>query len=372
MIMNLNNNDITQRKIEHLIISLKHDEYLPKGVTTLFEDVYLVHNALPEIDYNEIDTKVNFLGYELSAPLIVEGMTGGFDLAEKINRIIAKVVEELGIGMGIGSQRVALENPSLIKTYKVVREVAPNAFIIGNIGAVQIKEYKVSDIEKLVNMIKANALAIHLNPLQECIQPEGEPLFKNVSEKIREIVKALDIPVIIKEVGCGISKEVAIRLTKLGIHAIDVAGLGGTSFALIEAIRSKLSGNDEKYLIGKTFMKWGIPTVISIIEVRSVTNLPIIASGGIRTGLDIAKSIALGADIAGIGLPILKEAVTKGEKGVRNFLKRVIEELRVTMFLTGSKCIDELKRKPVVLSDRVINWLKQRGVDYSYLFKNRI
>lgn len=365
-----NSDTIINRKLEHIIYALEHEKYLPSNYSTLLDEVYLVHIALPDIDFDEIDTSVTFLGHKLSAPIVIEGMTGGFSLAKKINSIIAKIAQEFGIGMGVGSQRVAIEQPETIDSYSIVRKVAPDIFLIGNIGAPQIaNDYDIEDIKQILDMIDADALAIHLNPLQECIQWEGEPKFKKVKEKIKFIASQLEKPLIVKEVGNGISKEVALELEKIGVKAIDVAGLGGTSFSLIEALRAKNKGDIDLFKIGINFLTWGIPTAISVIEVRSVTSLPIIASGGIRSGIDAAKAIALGANVVGIGLPILREAFLRGEEGVRRYLRKFIKELKIAMFLTNSKTIDDLMKKPVVLSERIINWLKQRKINYQYLYK---
>ncbi len=359
-----------RRKHEHVDISVKENvEIYEKN---FFDEVDLIHKALPELDFEDVNTSTYFLGHKFSAPLIVVGMTGGYSLAEKINAEIAKAVEILGIGMGVGSQRAAIENSSMIRTYTIVRKYAPNAFVIANIGASQLKEYSIKDIRNICDMIQADALAVHFNALQECVQPEGEPNYSGVLEKLKVLCDELDIPIIAKETGCGISKEVAVELEAVGVKAIDIGGLGGTSFALIESIRAEKMGQYDVSLIGRTFAYWGLSTVISIIEVRSVTNLPLIASGGIRNGLMVAKSIALGADLAGMGLPVLKAVLEGGHKKAVNFLERTIKELKVAMFLTGSRRIIDLKRQPLILSDRIINWMKQRDIDYKKYTEKRM
>ena len=325
----------------------------------------MIHEAIPEIDYEDVSVETIFLGHRFNAPIIVEAMTGGHKLAEKINATIAKVVEKLGLGMGIGSQRAGIEDKSLVYTYRVARENAPTAFLIGNLGASQLKlGYGINEAKKALEMINADALAIHLNLLQECIQPEGEPHYKGIIEKIKEVALSIDAPLIVKETGCGISFETAVKLNSVGVAAIDVAGVGGTSFALIEGLRAGKVGDYMRAHIGKAFAAWGMPTAVSIIEVRNATDLPIIASGGIRTGIDIAKALALGADMAGIALPVLKEAYSHGVEGVENLLKRLITELKIAMLLTGSQNLDELKKKPVVLSPRITNWLSQRKLTF--------
>lgn len=358
-----------RRKVEHLFISLRLYDESTRPTKTLFDEVYFIHNAVPELDLEDIDISTEFLGYKFKAPIIVEGMTGGFKLAKKLNKVIASAVEQLGLGMGVGSQRAALENPKVIESFKVVREVAPTAFLISNIGASQIVlDYGLEDMVKIIEMIDANALAIHFNPLQECIQFEGEPKFKGVIEKLKKLCRELNKPIIAKETGCGFSRDDVIKLINAGVNALDVSGAGGTSFALIEGLRAKIHGDLVKYEISKTFVDWGIPTVLSILEVRSISKeIPLIASGGIRTGLDIAKAIALGADIVGIGLPILKRAVEGNVEGVKSYLSKIILELKITMFLVGASNINDLKRKPVVLSQRIVNWLNQRGISLKNL-----
>lgn len=362
-------NVVERRKIEHLIISLRLYDEERRYANTLFDDIYLIHNAIPEMNLEDVDTSTKFLGHNLKAPIIVEGMTGGFELAKKLNGVIASAIEELGLGMGVGSQRAALENPELIETFKVAREKAPTSFLIGNIGATQVAlSYSLDDLIKVIEMINADALAIHFNTLQECIQFEGEPKFRGITEKLREFCKCLDRPIIAKETGCGFSKEDARKLISIGVKALDVSGVGGTSFALIEGLRAKIYGNTLKHEISKTFAKWGIPTALSILEVRSVSrDIPLIASGGIRTGLEVAKAIALGADVVGIGLPVLKHAIQGGVEGVISYLNKVILEFRIAMLLVGASNVDELKKKPVVLSQRIVNWLNQRGITFRTL-----
>jgi len=352
---------IERRKVEHLLLSLRLAEEEPGD--TLLGDVHLVHRAAPELDLEDVDTSTEFLGHEFEAPIMVEGMTGGFDLAKDVNAAIASAVEELGLGMGVGSQRAALEDPELADTFRVVREAAPTAFVVGNIGAAQLLEYDVEALERAVEMVSADAMAIHFNPLQECVQPEGEPRFRGVIERLREVCSALSKPVIAKETGCGFSREDAALLVSAGVSAIDVSGLGGTSFAAIEGLRAKMMGDRTLYEVSRTFVSWGLPTAVSILEVRSASpDVPLIASGGIRSGLDVAKAIALGADMAGIGLPVLRCAIEGGAEAVKRYLDRVVRELRVAMFLVGASSVDELKKKPVVLSGALLQWAQQRGL----------
>ena len=350
---------IEDRKKDHLLFSIRDD--VESDIPAMFQDVHLIHDAVPEVNLEDIELTTVFLGHEFSAPLIVAGMTGGHSLAEKINAAIAEAVEELGLGMGVGSQRAALLNPALEETFSIVREKAPTAYIISNIGASQIAmDLSSRDLEKIIDMVKANALAIHLNPLQEAVQMEGEPFYKGFLDKAQEIIEDCEVPVIAKETGAGISKEAAEKVVKAGFSAIDVGGLGGTSFSKVEYYRALNNGDKEMAEISKTFSNWGIPTVLSILEVRTVTNLPLIATGGIRSGVDIAKALRLGADLAAVGRPVIQAAFKEGSQGVKKYLKRLIKELRITLFLIGAKDLEELRSKPVVLSPRILNWINQR------------
>lgn len=351
---------IEGRKADHIEICLKENVQARKA-TSGFEDVFLVHRALPELDRDDINMSSTVFGHKFSAPVIVEAMTGGIGNATKINSSIAKAVEDLGLGMGVGSQRVAIENPRLEKTFSVARKKAPNAFLIGNIGGPQLaKGYSVKEVRKAVEMIDADALAIHLNPLQEAIQPEGETSFKYVLEKVCEVVQALKIPVIIKETGAGISCEDAKMLETAGICGIDVAGVGGTSWAAVEYFRAKERHDEFHMRLGETFWDWGIPTAISLIEVAQSTHMPTIASGGVRNGETIVKAVTLGASLGGVASPILQAAMS-GPKEVCKVLTYIIEELRNTMFLVGAKSIDDLSNVPAVLTGKTAEWLTMRG-----------
>jgi isopentenyl-diphosphate delta-isomerase len=262
---------------------------------TGFSDVELVHKAIPEVNQEEIDLSTSLFGKKMDAPIIITAITGGHPVSTDVNRKLARSAQKLNIGMGLGSQRAAVENPELTSTYKVAREAAPDAFLIGNIGAPQI-ELATSAAE----MINLDALAVHLNPLQEAIQPEGDVDSQGYLENIKKTVQNVDIPIIAKETGAGISGNDAKLLEKMGVSAIDVAGAGGTSWAAVETYRSK----DKD--MGKLYWDWGIPTATSTIEATQSVNIPIISSGGIRNGLDAVKALALGADLVGMALPALK------------------------------------------------------------------
>jgi len=351
-----------RRKINHIEICYSNPVEF-RSTRTWFECVKFIHNSLPQINLHDIDLTTYFLGYKLNAPIIISAMTGGSKEAYKINSLLASVAEKLGIGMGVGSQRAAIENPDLSYTFSVVREVAPNAFIIGNLGAAQLcLNYGIAEVQKAIEMINANALAIHFNALQEAVQHEGEPFYYNVLEKVKSLSSYLNVPLIAKETGCGFSREVALKLCESGFSAIDVAGAGGTSWAAVEYYRSIKLGDEEHAHLAYAFWDWGIPTAASLCEIKSVVNIPIIASGGIRSGIDAAKAIALGADCVGIALPILKIVIESGFEGVYKYIQYLINELKVSMFLVGAKTIEELKTVPLVIMGDLREWLCSRGV----------
>lgn len=348
------------RKADHLRICLEENVQARK-ITTGFEDVFFVHNALPEIEREKINLSTAILGHKLSAPILVSAMTGGAPKTREINGAIAEAVEELNLGMGVGSQRAAIEDPKLEGTFSVVRERAPTAFIMANIGGPQlVKGYNVKEARKAIEMLDANALAIHLNPLQEAVQPEGETNYLQVVEKIDALADALEVPVIVKETGAGIAAEEARVLQETGVVGIDVAGAGGTSWAAVEHHRAKGAEDELRQRLGKAFWDWGIPTAVSLVEVVQSTNLTVIASGGIRSGTDIAKALALGATASAMASPVLGPAQTSSDK-VKLLLKFVIEELRTTMFLVGAESIEELVGVPVVLTGKTAEWLRTRG-----------
>ncbi len=349
---------IDKRKMEHIEICLGFNVKSDKE--TLFGDVEFIHSSLPEISLEEIEVSTEFLKNKFKVPLIITGMTGGHPVAENINRELGEIAEEMGLGLGIGSQRPAIENRELRKTFEVVREAAPTAFIIANIGLSQLIEgYGEKEILEAVEMIEANALAIHLNPLQEAVQPEGNVNYRGGLKKIAEVCKYSPVPIIVKETGAGMSYETAEKLKDVGVKAIDISGAGGTSWGIVEHYRASWRGETLKKKIGKTFGGWGIPTAASILETKK-TGLEIIASGGIRNGVEAAKAIALGADITGQALPILRKLILKGKKEVKIHIRAFINEFKTAMFLTGSKNINDLKGARVVLTGRLYQWAKQR------------
>lgn len=351
---------IEERKSDHLRIS-RRENVQAKQISTGFEDVYLVHKTLPEIEREKVDLSTIVFDHKFSAPLIVGAMTGGAPEATRINRAIAEAVEPLGLGMGVGSQRAAIEDPSLENTFAVTREKAPTAFLIANIGGPQlVGGYSVKEARKAVEMMDADALAIHLNPLQETIQFEGETNYAGILNKIGEIAGAIDVPVIVKETGAGIAAEEAKLLQAVGVSGIDVAGAGGTSWAAVEYYRAKRDQDELRQRLGKAFWDWGIPTVASLVEAVQSVNLPVIASGGVRSGIDVAKALALGASLASMALPILSPAI-RGEKHVKKELQLILEELRNAMFLVGAESVKEIKAVPAVITGKTAEWLRMRG-----------
>ncbi|MBI5681242.1 MAG: type 2 isopentenyl-diphosphate Delta-isomerase [Methanobacterium sp.] len=338
----------SDRKLEHLLLCANCDvEYREK--TTGFEDIELIHKAIPELNKEKIDISAEIFGKKMDAPLIISAITGGHPASLSINRDLAKAADNQNIGMGVGSQRAAVENPELIPTYSVVRENAPSAVIIGNIGAPQIEYAKAA-----AEMIDADALAIHLNPLQESIQPEGDIDARGYIESIKKTVEIVDMPVIAKETGAGISKTDAIALQEAGVAAIDVAGSGGTSWAAVETYRAK-----DEYL-GNLYWNWGIPTAASTVEVCESVEVPVISSGGIRTGLEAAKAIALGAEVVGMALPLLKDAYISQETIIKR-IEQFKESLKVAMFLVGANNIKELRKCDLVIRGKTGEWLRERG-----------
>jgi isopentenyl-diphosphate delta-isomerase len=348
-----------RRKADHIRICLDENSQARKA-TTGFEDIHFIHKALPEINKQNIDPSTYFLNHKFSAPLVVGAITGGTAQAEKINATIAEAVEELQLGMGVGSQRAAIEDKSLMHTFAIARKKAPNAFLIANIGGVQLVHgYSIREAKKAIEMIDADAIAIHLNALQEAIQPEGQTNFEGILSKITDIAGELDKPVVVKETGTGIAAEEAKKLEAAGVKAIDVGGAGGTSFAAVEYYRTGKESQLQRHL-GEAFWDWGIPTATSIAEITQTVKLPVIASGGIRNGSNIAKALALGAQLASLSQPILQTSI-KGVKETESLLTLLIEELRNIMFLVGAINIEQLARIPVVITGKTAQWLETRG-----------
>lgn len=348
------------RKDDHIQIVQERDV---ETSGTGFEDVHLVHEALPELHYDAIDLSVEFLGHELSAPIFIESMTGGHQKTTDLNRALARAASETDIAMGVGSQRAGLEldDDGVLESYTVVRDVAPDAFIYGNLGAAQLREYDIEMVERAVEMIEADALAIHLNFLQEAAQPEGDVNGQNCLAAIERVAEDLSVPTIVKETGNGISGETARKLATAGVDAIDVAGKGGTTWSGIEAYRAAAANVPRQKRIGTLFREWGIPTAASTIECVAEHNC-VIASGGVRTGLDVAKAIALGALAGGLAKPFLEPA-TNGPDAVIERVEDFSAELQTAMFVTGSASIEELQQTEYVLHGETREYVAQRTIE---------
>ncbi len=348
--------EVVRRKEEGIDVVLGKDVQA-REVTTLLECVHLIHCALPEMDMAEIDLSTDFLGKKLLSPIVVDSMTGGAPKAEEINGTLAEVAEEMGFAMGLGSQRAGLISEEMARTYSIARKKAPSAFLFANIGGAQLaKGFTVKDAERLVAMIQADALAVHLNPLQEVIQPEGEASFKGVLASIAHLCAEISVPVIVKEVGAGISKDVALELEGAGVKAINVSGAGGTSWAGVEAIRAAEKRNSSKASLGALFWDWGIPTAAALIEVRDAVSVPVIASGGLRNGLEVAKCLSLGADLCGMARPML-ESATRGRRALEEFAEQTLLELRTSMFVSGARTPAELREVRKIITPPLTYWV---------------
>ncbi len=322
---------IDQRKADHIKINLEQD--VRSALTTGLERYHFIHEALPELDLDAVDPTCTLFGKKLSAPILVSSMTGGTKEGGGINRRLAEAAQEVGVAMGVGSQRAALEDPKQIPTFAITRKVAPDILLFANLGAVQLNYgYTIDHCRRAVDMIQADALILHLNPLQEAVQAGGNTDFSVLAKKIEAICKKLEVPVIAKEVGWGISERTAKILAECGVSAIDVAGAGGTSWSQVEMHRAP---NEFTRQLAATFVGWGIPTADSILNVKKAApDMTIFASGGLKDGLDIAKCIALGATLGGMAGQFLKAAAVSTEKAVE-IIKLARQQIEVTMFACG-------------------------------------
>ncbi len=345
---------IKERKADHINICL--NEKIEPGYN-YWNDVKLIHNALPEIDIDDVDTTCSILGRKLDFPLIVTAITGGFSGAKKINSNIAKACSELNIGMGVGSERAGIDDVDT-ESYAVIKDYDV-PLVIGNVGAPQLikqknkRAYGYEDIRKAQELIDADYVAIHLNYLQEIVQPEGDTMAKGCYDAIR--TAARECPLIVKETGAGIDNDTIRKLSGIGIHAIDVAGMGGTSFSAVELYRARDSKDDIRSNLGELYFDWGIPTPVVLGTVK--TSLPLISSGGIRSGLDVARSIVMGASCAGTANGILAEA-TESAEAVKKKLITIREEFRAAMFLTGSATVKELSNKKYITIGKTSEWIR--------------
>lgn len=334
----------SDRKADHIRVNLQED--VRSALTTGLDNYRFTHQALPELNLADVDMTLTLFGRSLHAPLLISSMTGGTSQAEKLNRTLGLAAQETGIAMGLGSQRAALEDPTLASTFQV-RDVAPNVLLFSNLGAIQLNNgLGVEDCQRAVDMIEADGLILHLNPLQEAVQPEGDTNFGGLLEKIEVVCQALKVPVIVKEVGWGLSARAARQLASAGVAALDVAGAGGVSWTQVEMHRAQ---TESQRSLAASFRDWGIPTAESILQARRVApDIPIFASGGIRTGGEIAKCIALGATLGGLATPFLKAATISAEKTIQT-IQNIKRELQVTMFAAGAGDLTELSQTSLFL-----------------------
>ncbi len=329
---------IDQRKADHIKINLEQD--VRSALTTGLERYHFVHEALPELDLAAVDTSLSLFGKKLAAPILISSMTGGTEEAGEINQRLAEAAQECGVAMGVGSQRAALEDPKQTPTFAVARKVAPDILLFANLGAVQLNYgYGLDECRRAVEMIQADALILHLNPLQEAVQAGGDTNFAGLGEKIEEICKKLEVPVIAKEVGWGISERTARLLADCGVAAIDVAGAGGTSWSQVEMYRAP---DESTRQLAATFVGWGIPTADSILNVKKAApGMTVFASGGLKDGLDIAKCLALGATLGGMAGQFLKAAAVSAEAVART-IQLTQKQIQVAMFSAGAGALEEL------------------------------
>jgi isopentenyl-diphosphate delta-isomerase len=333
---------LPSRKDDHIEINLHKD--VSSGLTTGLEFYRLEHQALPEMDLSGVETRSSFLNKTLSAPLLISSMTGGSETSARININLAQAAQAAGIAMGVGSQRAMLAHENLRYSYDI-RKYAPDILLFANLGAVQLNyDYTQDDCQKAVDSIGADALILHLNPLQEALQPEGNTCFAGLLQKIEAVCRSLSVPVVVKEVGWGISEKTARRLLSAGVSAIDVAGAGGTSWSQVEMYRL----SDERASIAAAFRNWGIPTADCLVCLHDrFPSLPLLASGGLRSGVDFAKCIALGASLCGMAGPFLSAAAISSES-VANKIQLTIDELQIAMFAAGAENIFSLQNTPII------------------------
>ena len=358
----MHDGETSDRKAEHLAIST--GKVVEASISPGWDDVVLVHRSLPEVDRDRIDLSTTLLGRILQAPILIAAITGGSEDSEEINRRLARAAQRFGVAMGVGSQRPYLENDNAAQSYRVVREEAPDALLIANVGAPQLipqrdrRAYTAVDVQRAVNLISADALAVHMNFLQEAVQPEGDTLAMGCAEAIGHLAEEIGVPVIAKETGAGISRDQAGLLKRLGVAALDVGGAGGASMPLVEAHRAAARGDGRGEALGRLFANWGIPAAASVLEC-STSRLPIIATGGIRSGLDAARALALGATAVGVALPLLKAASESYER-LEEWLERFLVELRTAMFLVGAATVPDLGGCEKVILGRTLEWSLQR------------
>jgi len=342
--------DISQRKKDHIALCAGDDVGF-RGKGTLLDQVELIHNAMPELHADEVDSSIELFGKQLRAPVVISAMTGGTPEAAAINKDLAQVAERLGLAMGLGSQRAMFERPDTAWTFQV-RDVAPDVLLFANLGLVQARQMSTEDIRKVCDDVGADALCVHLNPAMEIVQPGGDRDFSGGFAVFERLVNDLGIPVIAKETGCGLSRGVGTLLSRAGVRHVDVSGAGGTSWVAVEAHRAR----DDQKALAEELWDWGIPTAASLLQLRGL-GLTAIATGGMRTGTDVARALALGARAGGLAAPVLKAYKAGGQEGAQRFLERVITTVRSIMLLTGARTVDELTQTPRILGPDLQRWI---------------
>jgi isopentenyl-diphosphate delta-isomerase len=360
--------DIPTRKAQHLAVTARGDVESRTGPG--WADIHLLHEAIPRVDRDAVGLGVSFLGRPLRAPLMIAAMTGGHPAASAINACLARAAEKFGLAMGVGSQRAAIRNPQLTTTYRVAREHGPSILLIGNLGAAQLIPQGPLDhptpaltpeqVHAVARDLGADAIAIHFNFLQESIQAEGDRRAVGILPALRNLVATADVPILAKETGAGVSRGAAWQLAAAGVAAIDVGGVGGTTFAAVEGLRSESQGDAQGARLGEVFRDWGIPTAVSLAA-AAPTGLPLIATGGVRSGVDAAKALALGATLVGVARPLLQAALAGGDAAVEAWIGQFLHELRLAVFLTGARSVADLRACPRVIRGDTQAWLTQLG-----------
>jgi isopentenyl-diphosphate delta-isomerase len=356
--------DIYWRKIQHLEIVVNRDVDFKDRCEEYFRDIILIHQAIPGFRREDVDTSTRFLGYELKAPVMITGITGGARETLDVNRRLAQIASQHGIALGLGSQRPILTsnfNREVVETYRAARDTAPNIPLIGNIGFNTLKTLGVQEVKQLVDSVRADALAVHLNPAQEAIQPEGDTDFSlETLSVLREVAREVGVPILVKEVGNGLSYEVVRKITaETGVKIFDVAGACGTSWVKVEMYRT---ADDVRKHVAQVIGEWGIPTPVSIIETRLASpDSTIIASGGVWDGLRAVKSLAIGADMAGFAKPVLTRLLREGFESASRFVAEYVESMKTVMFLVGAEKLGDLRRIPVVVGPVLRNYVSSRG-----------
>lgn len=343
--------DHAERKSDHLDLCAT-DDVAFRDQTTLLDEVGLLHDALPELAVSEVDTGIRLLGRALRAPIVVSAMTGGIPRAEQLNRDLATVAEAMGLGFGLGSMRPMLERG--VTDGYLLRPFAPTALLLGNLGAVQARHVDGGRLREVVERTGIDALCLHLNAAQERIQAGGDEDFRGCLDAIARCVDVAGVPIVVKETGCGLSRAVATRILAAGATAVDVGGAGGTSWVGVETLRAR----SRSRTLGERFWDWGIPTAASLVRLSGLPG-EVVATGGIRHGLDVARALALGATAVGMARPVLKAWTERGVEGVAQLLAEALEELRTAMLLTGCADVSALRRAPIHLGPALLSWVAE-------------